>query len=69
MQLTFFIYSPLTVITRHTPVYAVEVGCGAVLCPGTVVGRSSTVYPLVRVRGVIPKEHIVKSEDVLIPKN
>ena len=47
----------------------VEVGCGAVLCPGTVIGRGSTVYPLVRVRGVIPKEHIVKSEDVLIPKN
>ena len=47
----------------------VEVGCGAVLCPGTVIGRGSTVYPLVRVRGVIPKEHIVKSEDVMIPKN
>ena len=47
----------------------VEVGCGAVLCPGTVIGRSSTVYPLVRVRGVIPKEHIVKSEDVMIPRN
>ena len=59
----------MTVITRHSPVYAVEVGCGAVLCPGTVIGRGSTVYPVVRVRGVIPKEHIVKSEDVMIPKN
>ena len=24
----------------------VEVGCGAVLCPGTIIGRESTVYPL-----------------------
>ncbi len=46
----------------------VEVGCGAVLCPGTVIGRSSTVYPLVRVRGVIPESCIVKSESVIIPR-
>ena len=31
-----------------------EIGCGAVLCPGTVVGRESRVYPLCSVRGVIP---------------
>ena len=46
----------------------VEVGCGAVLCPGTVVGRSSTVYPLVRVRGVIPENHIVKSTGLIVPR-
>ncbi len=46
----------------------VEVGCGAVLCPGTVIGRGSTVYPLVRVRGVIPDGCIVKSESVIIPR-
>ena len=46
----------------------VEIGCGAVLCPGTVIGRNSTVYPLVRVRGVIPKEHIVKSVGVIVPR-
>ena len=46
----------------------VEVGCGSVLCPGTVIGRDSTVYPLVRVRGVIPEGCIVKSENVCIPK-
>ena len=46
----------------------VEIGCGAVLCPGTVVGRGSTVYPLVRVRGVIPEEHIVKSECATVPR-
>lgn len=46
----------------------VEIGCGAVLCPGTVIGKNSTVYPLVRVRGVIPKEHIVKSVGVIVPR-
>lgn len=46
----------------------VEVGCGAVLCPGTVVGRGSTVYPLVRVRGVIPENCIVKDHNNIIQK-
>ena len=46
----------------------VEVGCGAVLCPGTVIGKHSTVYPLVRVRGVIPEGHIVKSESKTVNK-
>ena len=46
----------------------VEVGCGAVLCPGTVIGKDSTVYPLVRVRGVIPEHCIVKGEGVVVPK-
>ena len=46
----------------------VEIGCGAVLCPGTVIGRGSTVYPLVRVRGVIPENHIVKSTGLIVPR-
>ena len=46
----------------------VEVGCGAVLCPGTVIGKHSTIYPLVRVRGVIPEGHIVKSECVAVAR-
>lgn len=46
----------------------VEVGCGAVLCPGTVIGRDSIIYPLVRVRGVIPEGYIVKSECVAVPR-
>lgn len=32
-----------------------EVGCGAVLSPGTVIGRESMVYPLSHVRGIIPE--------------
>lgn len=38
----------------------VEVGCNSVLCPGTIVGRNSTVYPLSLVRGVVPENSIVK---------
>lgn len=46
----------------------VEIGCGAVLCPGTIVGKSSTVYPLTVTRGVYPKDSIIKATDVIIPK-
>lgn len=45
-----------------------EIGCGAVLCPGTVIGKDSTVYPLVRVRGVIPRACIVKDTSRITPK-
>ncbi len=46
----------------------VEVGCNAVLNPGTVIGRNSTVYPLSSVRGVIPENSIYKSKDNIIDK-
>ena len=31
-----------------------EVGCGSVLCPGSIVGREAMVYPLTMVRGTVP---------------
>lgn len=37
-----------------------EIGCNAVLNPGTVVGRRSTVYPSASVRGTVPADCIVK---------
>lgn len=40
----------------------VEVGCNCVLCPGTIVGQNTNIYPLSRVRGVIPANSIFKSE-------
>ena len=40
----------------------VEIGCGSVLNPGTVIGRGSSVYPLSSVRGVIPEGMIYKSD-------
>ena len=38
----------------------VEVGCGSVLNPGTVVGRHSSIYPLSSVREVVPANSIYK---------
>ena len=47
----------------------VEVGCGSVLNPGTVIGRNSNIYPLSSVRGVVPENSIYKSQnDVVIKK-
>ncbi len=45
-----------------------EVGCNAVLNPGTVVGRNSTVYPTSCVRGVIPANSIYKNDGTIILK-
>ena len=38
----------------------VEVGCGSVLNPGTVVGWHSSIYPLSSVREVVPADSIYK---------
>ena len=38
-----------------------EVGCNAVLNPGTVIGRDSLVYPNTNWRGVLPPKHIAKN--------
>ena len=45
-----------------------EVGCNSVLCPGTVIGRNCTVYPLSRVRGYLPENSIFKSEENIVSK-
>lgn len=47
----------------------VEVGCGSVLNPGTVVGRNSNIYPLSAVRGCVPADSIFKAQDNIIHKN
>ena len=46
----------------------VEVGCNSVLNPGTVVGRDSNIYPLSRVRGVIPADSIYKMKNDIAEK-
>ena len=46
----------------------VEVGCGAVLNPGTVIFHDSNIYPLTSVRGVVPENSIVKSMDNIVKK-
>lgn len=48
----------------------VEVGCNSVLCPGSVIGRNTNVYPLSRVRGQVPADSIFKAkEDIVLKKN
>ena len=46
----------------------VEIGCGSVLNPGTVIGRESSVYPLSMVRGFIPAGHIYKCRSEIAEK-
>lgn len=45
-----------------------EVGCNSVLCPGSVVGANTTVYPLSRVRGFVPAGSIFKAPDNIVEK-
>lgn len=47
----------------------VEIGCNSVLCPGTIVGRESIIYPLSRVRGVVPERSIYKDKNDIVQRN
>lgn len=47
----------------------VEVGCNAVLNPGTIIGKHTTIYPLSFVRGVIKENSIYKNLDNIVEKN
>lgn len=46
----------------------VEVGCGSVLNPGTVIGKNTNIYPLSMVRGVIPENSIYKKSGEIAQK-
>lgn len=46
----------------------VEVGCGSILNPGTVIGRNSSIYPLSSVRGFVPENSIFKKQDEIISR-
>ena len=46
----------------------VEVGCNAVLNPGTVIGRNSNIYPLSCVRGIVESNSIVKTGGIIVRK-
>lgn len=46
----------------------VEVGCNAVLNPGTIIGRESNVYPTSMVRGFVPERSIFKNTGEIISK-
>ena len=46
----------------------VEVGCGSVLNPGTVVGKHTNIYPLSMVRECIPENSIYKKRGEIAEK-
>lgn len=43
----------------------VEIGCGCVLNPGTVIMKGTRIYPLISVRGVLPPNCIMKSQEII----
>ena len=48
---------------------SVEVGCGTVLNPGTVVGKNTNIYPLSMVRGYVGENSIYKSRGDIVRKS
>ena len=46
----------------------VEVGCGSILNPGTVIGKNTNIYPLSSVRGVVPESSIYKNKNEVVTK-
>lgn len=46
----------------------VEVGCGSVLNPGSIIGKNTTVYPLSMVRGYVPASSIYKRAGEVVGK-
>ena len=46
----------------------VEIGCGSILNPGSVIGSHSNVYPLSMVRGVVAANSIYKNKNEVVEK-
>lgn len=46
----------------------VEVGCGSVLNPGTVVGKNTNIYPLSMVREFVAESSIYKKQGEIVTK-
>ena len=46
----------------------VEVGCGSILNPGSVIGKNTNIYPLSSVRGVVPSNSIYKKQNEIVEK-
>ncbi|HHW94850.1 MAG TPA: UDP-N-acetylglucosamine pyrophosphorylase [Mogibacterium sp.] len=46
----------------------VEIGCNAVLNPGTIIGRNSIIYPTSCVRKVVPENSIYKVSGIIVKK-
>ena len=47
---------------------AVEIGCGCVLNPGTIIGKKTNIYPLSSVRGYVRGNSIYKGKEIIVEK-
>ena len=47
----------------------VEVGCGSILNPGSIVGRHTNIYPLSSVRGYVSEHSIYKNQKEIVTKD
>ena len=45
-----------------------QIGCNAVLNPGSIIGRGSVIYPNTNWRGVLSAKMIAKGKDVIVPR-
>lgn len=45
-----------------------EIGCNAVLNPGTILGKNVTIYPTAMARGVVPNNTMLKNDGNLVDK-
>ena len=46
----------------------VEVGCGSILNPGTIIGKHTNIYPLSSIRKVVPANSIYKNQNEVVEK-
>ncbi len=46
----------------------VEVGCGSILNPGSVIGKNTNIYPLSSVRGYVAEGSVYKNHNEIVPK-
>ncbi len=46
----------------------VEVGCGSILNPGSIIGKGTNIYPLSSVRGVLEQNSIYKNQNEITEK-
>ena len=67
------IHTPEKIYTNRKKVGAMvgdyaEIGCNAVLNPGTILGRNAMVYPTACVRGIVPANYIWRLNGTIIPR-
>ena len=46
----------------------VQIGCNAVLNPGTILGQNTFVYPLAYVKGVVDKDCVCKTSECVVER-